>query len=123
MLLILLFVQESLKNPSCLNLDKVAVLVPLDGENPSASNKAFAGYLPEIDQLKDIVVNPGLIFLEFSFKEVLDILLLIRGGSFLSGSIWSLELGCLKAGSSFLSVLIADSIGTETPVKSSKLAQ
>ena len=64
-----------MKNPSCLNLDKVTVLVTLDGENPSASNKVCAGNLSEINKLKDIVVNPGLIFLEFGFKEILDILL------------------------------------------------
>ena len=87
-----------MKNPSCLNLDKVTVFVPLDGENPSASNKVFAGYLSEINQLKDIVVNPGLVLLEFSFKEILDILLLIGGSSFLTGTIGSLELRCLKTG-------------------------
>ena len=79
-----MFVQESLKNPSCLNLDKVTVFVPLDGENPSASNKVFAGYLSEVNQLKDIIVNPGLVFLEFCFKEILEILLLIGGSSFLT---------------------------------------
>ena len=58
-----MFVQESLENPSCLDLNKVTVFVSFDGKYPSATNKIFAGNLPEINQLEDIIVNPGLVFL------------------------------------------------------------
>ena len=58
MLLVLLFVKETLKNPTCLALDKVAVFVPFDGKNPSAFDKVTTLDLPKIHKFKDIVVNP-----------------------------------------------------------------
>ena len=53
--------------------------VSLDGQYPSTSNKVLTGGFSEINQLKDIVVNPGLILLDLGFKEVLSVLLLVAG--------------------------------------------
>ena len=58
MLLVLLLVEEALKNPTCLALDKVAVFVSFDGKNPSAFDKVSALDLSKIYELKDIVVDP-----------------------------------------------------------------
>ena len=102
-MLIILLVQESLKYPSCLHLDKVAIFVPLNGKYPSASDKVFARHFSEINKLKkNIVVNPGLVPLVFRFKELLDILLLVGRSSFLTRTIGSLELCCLIASPIFL---------------------
>ena len=123
MLLILLLVQESLQNPPCLHLDEVAIFVPLNGKYPSSSDKVLARLLSEINKLKNIVVHPGLVLLEFRFKELLEILLLVGRSSFLTRTIRSLELCCLVASPLFFSALILSLIWTETPVKGRQLAQ
>ena len=75
-MLILLLVQEALKHPAGLGLDKVAVFVTLYGQNPASTDKILALYLSQVNQFKNIIVNPGLVFSLLGIDKVLIMLAL-----------------------------------------------
>ena len=76
LLLILLLVQEALKHPAGLGLDKVTVFVTLNGQDPASTNKVLALYLAQVNQFKNVVVNPRLVFSLLGFDKVLIIVAL-----------------------------------------------
>ena len=57
---ILLSVLETSEHPTSLALLELAVSVPFNGENPSASHKVFGFELPDVDEIEDIIVEPRL---------------------------------------------------------------
>ena len=79
-----LLVKEALQDPAGLGLDKVAIFVSLDGQDPAPSNKVLALYLPEVDKLEDVVVNPGLILSVLGVSKVLKVLACLGRGGFLA---------------------------------------
>ena len=99
MLLILLLVQEALKHPAGLGLDKVTVFVTLYGQNPASTDKIFALYRSQVNPFKNIIVNPRLISGLLGLAKVLVVLTL---------SVWLASLryrsACLAG---FLSFLLA----------------
>ena len=54
---ILLFVLESSKYPSCLRPEEVALFVGLDGKYPSTCHVILRTELPQINEVKNLVVN------------------------------------------------------------------
>ena len=83
LLFILLPVLETLQNPSSLALVKCAVLLPLDRQDPTSLNEIPWSDLPQIDQIKDIVFQPGLVLDTFGFRELLLISSLVSRADFL----------------------------------------
>ena len=79
-MLILLLVQEALKHPAGLGLDKVTVFVTLYGQNPASTDKVFALYLAKVNQFKNVVVNPRLVFSLLGLYKVLVVLALFLSG-------------------------------------------
>ena len=76
LLFMLLPVLKSLQNPSSLALVKCAVLLPLDRQDPTSLNEILWSDLPQIDQIKDIVLQPGLVFQTLCFwKDRLSVAL------------------------------------------------
>ena len=45
--------------PTSLALLEVAISVPFNGENPSSSDEVLWLELPDVDEVKHIVVKPG----------------------------------------------------------------
>ena len=83
LLIFLLFVLETSQYPSGLRLEEVTLFVRLDGEHPSSSHRISRLNLPHVNEIKNLIVNPG--FAGASFR-VRDLIL-------------ALVLACLSAGS------------------------
>ena len=56
---ILLFVLESSQHPSRLCLEEVALLVGFNGKFPSSCHVILRIELPQINEVKNFIVNPG----------------------------------------------------------------
>ena len=60
LLIFLLLVLETSQYPSCLFcLEEVTLFVCLDGEHPSPSHIISRLNLPHVDEIKNLVINPG----------------------------------------------------------------
>ena len=59
LLIFLLFVLETSQYPSGLRLEEVTLFVRLDGEHPSSSHRISRLNLPHVNEIKNLIVNPG----------------------------------------------------------------
>ena len=59
LLVILLFVLETSQYPSGLCLEEIKLFVRLDGEHPSSCDISSRLDLSQVDEIKNLVVNPG----------------------------------------------------------------
>ena len=70
LLIFLLFVLETSQYLSGLCLEKVTLLVRLDGEHPSSSHIIFRLNLPHVDEIRNHVFNPGSVLQMFCFSNL-----------------------------------------------------
>ena len=74
--MISLFVLKTSQFPSGLCLEEVALLVRLDGEHPSSCHTVLPFDLPQVNEIKNLVVNPGFALKVFAQQTVCCILVL-----------------------------------------------
>ena len=98
LLLVLLTVLESLQDPSGLALVKGAILLPFNRQDPPSLDEVLRPDLSHIDQLKDLVLQPGLVLCSFCLCKLLLVGSLVRGADFLPRSIRSGEEGLFIEG-------------------------
>ena len=48
------------KHPSCLAFLELAISIPFNGKHPPACDKVLRFELPDVDQVKDVIVKPRL---------------------------------------------------------------
>ena len=60
LLSILLAVLKTTQHPACLALLELAISIPFNSKNPSAGDKVLGFELPDVDKVKDIIVEPRL---------------------------------------------------------------
>ena len=89
LLFILLTVLESLQNPSSLALIECAILLPLDRQDPTSLNEVLWSDFSQVDQIKDIVLQPRLVLDTFGLRKLLLVSSLVRRADFLSRAIRS----------------------------------
>ena len=53
-------VLKTTQHPACLALLELAISIPLNGQHPSAGDKVLRLELPDVDKVKDIIVEPRL---------------------------------------------------------------
>ena len=68
---ILLLVLETSQYPSRLCPEDVALLVSLDGEHPLSGHTVLRFDLPQINEIKNLIVNPGFPLDVFRFSKLL----------------------------------------------------
>ena len=68
---ILLLVLETSQYPSSLRPEEVALLVSLDGEYPSSGHMVLRFDLPQINEIRNLIVNPGFPLEVFRFSKLL----------------------------------------------------
>ena len=92
---------ETSQYPSGFCLEEVTLFVRLDGEHPSSSHLFSRLNLPHIDEIKNLVVNPGSVFKMFWFRKLFAVTFNFLGCllPFVHEiSSWPLFRGCLSAG-------------------------
>ena len=71
MWVILLFILETSQYPSGLCPEEVALLVGLDGKYPSSRHIVLRFDLPQINEIKNLIVNPRFPLEVFRFSNLL----------------------------------------------------
>ena len=67
LLIFLLFVLETSQYPSGRRLEEVMLFVRLDGEHPSSSHRICRLNLPHVNEIKNLIVNPGFVLVVSSY--------------------------------------------------------
>ena len=67
---ILLLVLETSQYPSSLRPEKVALFVRLDGKYPSSCHIILRFDLPHVNEIKNLIVNPGFVLMMFRFSKL-----------------------------------------------------
>ena len=62
------FVLETSQYPSGLGLEEIALLVCLNCKYPSSCKTIFRPYLPQVNEIKNLVINPRSVFKMFCFS-------------------------------------------------------
>ena len=70
LLTILLLVLETSQYRSGLGPEEVTLLVRLDGEHPSSGHIISRLELPHVDEIKNLVANPGFVLQMFRFSKL-----------------------------------------------------
>ena len=71
LLVIFLFILETSQYPSSLRPEEVALFVGLGGKYPSSGHMILRFELPQINEIKNLIVNPGFPLEVLCFSELL----------------------------------------------------
>ena len=66
----LLFVLETLENPSGLALYKLAIFISVCSKSPYLFHKVCGWMLTHVNEIIYIVINPGLVLAHFCFPKI-----------------------------------------------------
>lgn len=75
---ILLAILKTTKDPTGLTLQEVAILISLDGEDPSSCHPVLGVNLATVYKIKHFIIKPGLDFGKLGFLETLIIFTKLR---------------------------------------------
>ena len=93
LLTFLLFVLKTSQYPPGFCLEEVTLFVCLDGEHPSPSHIISRLNLPHVDEIKNLVINPGFLLLVLCFSK-----LFVVSSYYTINSLWNFSIHVAEVG-------------------------